>query len=449
MSTTVDIVIIGSGVAAQSIAFRCSSAGRSVMVIDSRPFGGTCELRGCEPKKIFVNAADIVDWSRRMQGKGISPASAISWSDLQHYKRSFTDPVSASIEQSFQKAGIQMRHGRAHFVDQTTLQVGDETITARFIILTNGARHAPLDVPGEEYLITSTQFMELEELPQRIVFVGGGYIAFEFTHVSARAGAEVHVIDRGARPLSKFDADLVAQLVQETEELGVKLHANTTLKSIEKHGDHFHVSAEEGSQQIDIEADLVVHAAGRVPEIEDLKLEVAGVKYDKGGITVNEYLQSVSNPAVYAAGDVVASGKLPLTPVATLQGDIVADNILNGNQRKPNYEGIPSVVYTIPPLARVGLDEETAKEQGLKFTTKKEDTSGWYSSRRVAISHSGFKVLIEDDTQRILGAHLFGWHADETINLIGLAIRNGLPASALKDMVYAFPTSASDLNSMF
>ncbi len=449
MSTTVDIVIIGSGVAAQSIAYRCSSAGRSVMVIDSRPFGGTCELRGCEPKKIFVNAADLVDWGRRMQGKGISSAPTISWSDLQRYKRSFTDSVPASTEQGFQKAGIQTRHGRAHFVDQTTLQVGDETITGRFIILTNGARHAPLNVPGEEYLITSTQFMELEELPKRIVFVGGGYIAFEFTHVSARAGAEVHIIDRGARPLSKFDSDLVAQLVQETEELGVKLHANTSLKSIEKHGDHFHVSAVEGSQTIDIEADLVVHAAGRVPEIEDLKLEAAGVQYDKGGITVNEYLQSVSNPAIYAAGDVVASGKLPLTPVATIQGDIVADNILNGNQRKPDYEGIPSVVYTIPPLSRVGLDEEAAKEQGLKFTTKKEDTSGWYSSRRVAISHSGFKVLIEDDTQRILGAHLFGWHADETINIIALAIRNGLPASALKEMVYAFPTSASDLNSMF
>ena len=449
MSTTVDIIIIGSGVAAQAIAYRCSSAGRSVMVIDSRPFGGTCELRGCEPKKIFVNAADLVDWSRRMQGKGISTATAISWPDLQRYKRSFTDPVPASIEQSFQKAGIQARHGRAHFVDQTTLQVGDETITGRFIILTNGARHAPLNVPGEEHLITSTQFMELEELPRRIVFVGGGYIGFEFTHVAARAGAEVHVLYRSDRPLSKFDPDLVAQLAQETQELGVKLHPQTSLKSVKKHGEHFHVLANEGSQEIDIEADLVVHAAGRVPEIEDMNLEAGGVKYEKGGITVNEYLQSVSNPAVYAAGDVVASGNLPLTPVASLQGDIVTDNVLNGNHRTPNYEGIPSVVYTIPPLARVGLDEDAAQAEGLKFTTHKEDTSSWYSSRRVAIPHSGFKVLIEDDTQRILGAHLFGWHADETINIIALAIRNGLPASALKDMIYAFPTSASDLNSMF
>ena len=145
----------------------------------------------------------------------------------------------------------------------------------------------------------------------------------------------------------------------------------------------------------------------------------------------------------------VSSGNLPLTRVASLQGEIVTDNILNGNQRTPDYEGIPSVVYTIPPLARVGLDEDAARAQGLKFTTHQEDTSSWYSSRRVAIPHSGFKVLIEDDTQRVLGAHLFGWHADETINIIALAIRNGLPASALKDMVYAFPTSASDLNSMF
>jgi glutathione reductase (NADPH) len=131
-----------------------------------------------------------------------------------------------------------------------------------------------------------------------------------------------------------------------------------------------------------------------------------------------------------------------------MQGGIVATNLLSGNTRTPNYEGIPSVVFTTPPLARVGLDEATARAQGLRFTTHQDDTSGWYSSRRVALPHTGFKTLVEDGTERILGAHLFGLHAEEVVNIFGLAVRKGLSAGDLRDMAYAYPTSASDIGSM-
>jgi glutathione reductase (NADPH) len=298
---------------------------------------------------------------------------------------------------------------------------------------------------GEELLTTSTQFMELEELPPRIVFVGGGYIAFEFAHIAARAGARVQVLHRGARPLAKFDPDLVAQLVQATRDLGVQIHLGTDVTAIERHSNHLLVHARTGEQEHAVEADLVVHAAGRVPEIDDLDLDEAGVAREKDGVSVNTYLQSVSNPAVYAAGDAVASGGFPLTPVAGMQGDIVAKNLLEGNRYTPNYAGIPSVVFTTPPLARVGLDEAAAHAQGLRFRTHREDTSGWYASRRVALPHTGSKVLIEEGTDRLLGAHLLGLHSEEVINLFGLAIRAGLRASDLKTMVYAYPTSASDI----
>ncbi|MDE3025365.1 MAG: NAD(P)/FAD-dependent oxidoreductase, partial [Acidobacteriota bacterium] len=199
----------------------------------------------------------------------------------------------------------------------------------------------------------------------------------------------------------------------------------------------------------DVAADLVVHAAGRIPEIDDLDLDAAGVaRAESGGVAVNDYLQSVSNPSVYAAGDAAASGGLPLTPVAGMQGRIVAANLLNGNTHTPNYTGIPTVVFTTPPLARVGLDEAQAKAQGLRFTTRHEDTSTWYSSRRVALAHTGFKTLVEDDSERILGAHLLGPHAEETINIFALAIRSGLRAAELKDTVFAYPTSASDIRYM-
>jgi glutathione reductase (NADPH) len=183
----------------------------------------------------------------------------------------------------------------------------------------------------------------------------------------------------------------------------------------------------------EVAADLVVHAAGRVPEIDDLGLDVAAIeRAEGGGVAVNEHLQSVSNAAVYAAGDAVASGGFPLTPVAGMQGRIVATNLLTGNTRTPTYEGIPTVVFTTPPLAAVGLDEETAQARGLSFTTHREDTSGWYSSRRVALAHTGFKTLVEDGTERILGAHLLGIDAEEVVNIFALALRTGLSARDLK-----------------
>jgi len=449
LTTTVDVIVLGTGSAAQNVAYSCRAAGWSVTVVDSRPFGGTCMLRGCDPKKVLVGVSDLVDWSRRMQSKGISaPGLSLNWPDLIRFKRTFTDSVPEGTERSFAGAGITMQHGRAHFVDRTTVQVGYETIAGRYVVIATGARHASLGIPGEELLTTSTQFMELDNLAPRIVFVGGGYIAFEFAHIAERAGARVQILHRGARPLKKFDPDLVSQLVQATRDLGVEVHLNTAVTAIERRGDHVLVHAQTGVQEHTIEADLVVHAAGRVPEIDDLDLEEAGIERQKDGVPVNAYLQSVTNPAVYAAGDAVASGGFPLTPVAGMQGDIVARNLLEGNRHIPNYTGVPSVVFTTPPLARVGLSEEAARSQGLHFRTHREDTSGWYSSRRVALPHTGSKVLVEEGTDHLLGAHLLGLHAEEVINLFALAIRAGLRASDLKTMVYAYPTSASDVSYM-
>jgi glutathione reductase (NADPH) len=449
VTTTVDVIVLGTGSAAQTVAYACREAGRSVAVVDSRPFGGTCQLRGCDPKKVLVGVSELVDWSRRMQGKGGSaPAMAINWSDLIRFKRSFTDPAPEQNEQSFEQAGIIARHGRAHFVDRTSVQVDEDTLVGRHVVIATGARHAPLGIPGEERVTTSTQFLELDELPRRIAFVGGGYIAFEFAHIAARAGAQVQVLHRGSRPLKQFDPDLVAMLVRTTQELGVEIRLQTRVTAIERKADRLLVHARTSEQEQPVEADLVVHAAGRVPEIDDLDLEVAGVAHEKDGVSVNDYLQSVTNPSVYAAGDAVASGGFPLTPVAGMQGGLVASNLLEGNHRTPNYTGIPSVVFTTPPLAKVGLSEEAARAQGLRFATHHEDTSGWYSSRRVALAHTGFKTLVEEGTERILGAHLLGLHAEEVINLFALAIRTGIRASDLKDMVYAYPTSASDLGSM-
>jgi glutathione reductase (NADPH) len=463
MATNVDLIVLGTGSAAQSVAYPCRAAGWNVAIVDCRPYGGTCQLRGCDPKKVLVGVADALASSRRLQGKGIGASDLrITWPDLQRFKRTFTDPAPVRNEASFANAGIQMYHGTAQFTGPTRVHVGDDELSARHAAIATGAEPARLGIPGEELLTTSEQFLELEHLPQRIVFIGGGYISFEFASIAAHAGAEVHLIHRGARPLQGFDPDLVEQLVASVRELGVDVRLRTAVEGIERQeglGGQFVVrtrrtaqgaegpeGAEAGAVTEQIAADLVVHGAGRVPEIGDLALERAGIDFDRRGIRVNEHLQSVSNPAVYAAGDSAATDAFRLTPVAGLEGSIVAQNLLHGNTHTPNYTGTATVVYTIPPLARVGLLESEARERGLRFAAHHEDMSGWYSSRRVGLTHTGFKVLVEESTRRILGAHLLSAHADEVINLFGLAMRAGLTADALKDVPYAYPTSSSDLS---
>jgi glutathione reductase (NADPH) len=398
---------------------------------------------------VLVGAAEIIDWNKRMQGNGITSKGAeIDWAGLMRFKRTFTEPVPTSTEQGFAKAGIVTFHGRARFVDKTAVMVGDDTLDARHVLIAAGAWSAKLGIPGEQYLTRSDEFLELEKLPKRIIFVGGGYISFEFAHIAARAGAQVKILHRGAHPLVGFDLDLVDRLAQATRDIGVDVRLETGVEAIEKERDHFLVHGLQKGAKQQFEADLVVHGAGRVPEIEDLDLEKAGVEYQKRGVSVNQYLQSVSNTGVYAAGDAAASGGPPLTPVASMEGKIAAANLLEGNRHKPNYTGVPTAVFTIPPLAAVGWREDGANAQGLKFKVNYGDTSGWYSSRRVGMKHSGYKVLVEDESNRILGAHLLGIHAEETINLFALAMRFGLTIDQLREMRYTYPSHSDDISYM-
>ena len=329
---TFDLIVIGTGTAASAMARKCHSAGWSVAVIDSRPFGGTCALRGFDPKKVLVGAAEVIDLNQRMENKGIINSNSIKilWPDLMRFKQSFTDAVPMKREEQFSKAGIITYHGRARFVTRTTIKIDDtHTLNGRHIVIASGAQPMTLNIPGEENIVNSDQFMELDELPSKIVFVGGGYISFEFAHIAARAGANITILHRGNRPLNNFDPYLVDMLVQNTRELGIDVRVQTRVQKIESleankaHDGRLvvHFSNTAYGEKQTMKADMVVHGAGRVPEIDDLHLGAADVaRENMKGVKVNEYLQSVSNPAVYAAGDAAATGGLPLTPVAVYEG---------------------------------------------------------------------------------------------------------------------------------
>jgi glutathione reductase (NADPH) len=467
---TFDLIVIGTGAAASTVAWKCHSAGWKVAVVDSRPFGGTCALRGCDPKKVLVGAAEVIDSNHRMQGKGlcntVTKEIKINWPELMQFKRTFTEPVPKNREEAYLKAGIASFHGTARFLGPNSIKVAneenndkEEILQSKYILIATGARPAELNVTGEEHVITSDRFLELDKLPSNILFVGGGYISFEFAHIAARAGSKVTILHHGKRPLSKFDPDLVDILLKKTYDIGIDIHLRIQLDLIEaiervgKFAVHTSYAGNEESTNKDrknvIETDLIVHGAGRVPDVEDLNLQAANIEYDKKeGIKVNEYLQSISNPVVYAAGDVAATEGMPLTPVAGYEGRIVADNLLDRNYLKPNYEGIPSVLFTVPPLASVGLQEQAAKQQGLQFKTNYQNTSSWYSSRRIGESCSGFKVLIERGSNLILGAHILGPHAEEVVNIFALAIRLGLDAEKIREGIFAYPTNTSDISYM-
>lgn len=444
MDRQYDLVVIGTGVASGA-ASRCREAGWKVAVIDSRPFGGTCALRGCRPKKMLVSAAEAVHAPRDLEGKGVRAAGVtIEWPALMRSKRAETDPLPGIYAEGYAKAGIDTVRGRARFVGPTTLAVNGDRLTGRRVLIAAGARPVPLGFLGAEHVAASDAFLELDALPPRVVFIGGGYISLEFAHVALRAGARVTILHRGARPLEQFDPDLVGLLVKRTQELGAQVEVATEVGGVERVGGGLVVHARTEGRERRFEADLVVHGAGRAPDLDDLDLDAAGVKRERRGVAVNEYLQSVSNPAVYAAGDAAASGP-PLTPKAGHDAEVVAANLLEGNHRTPNYEAIAGAVFTVPPLASVGHTEESARAKGLRFRVRWEDTAQWFNNRRVGETAAGYKVLAEEGTDRILGAHLLGPHAGELINIFAVAIRFGVPAADLKQVLFAYPTSASDI----
>jgi glutathione reductase (NADPH) len=352
--------------------------------------------------------------------------------------------VPAEAEAGLTNAGVRTFHGGARFTDRTTVQVGEQVLNARHVLIATGARPASQAYPGAEHLMTSDRFLELYELPRRIVFVGGGYVSFEFAHVAARAGTQVTILHRGSRPLESFDPDLVALLLERTRALGIDVQLRTEVRGVAGSGSGFTVhSMSEGVSRA-FEGDLVVHGAGRMPALASLDLDRAGVAWDQRSVKVNEFLQSVTNPAVYAAGDAAGSGP-PLTPVAGVDARVVAANLLDGNHRTPDYSGVASVVFTIPPLASVGLTEAAARAQKRKFRVRHERTSAWYTAKRVAEDACGYKTLVEEGTERILGAHLLGPHAEEVINLFALAVRKGLTSRDFKEAIFAYPTAGSDL----
>ncbi|EUJ33385.1 putative glutathione reductase [Listeria floridensis FSL S10-1187] len=414
---------------------------KKVAIIEERDWGGTCVLRGCDPKKVLAGAMEARNFSERLRGKGIKQAATIDWQDLQAFKHSFVDPVPESRLEGFQAAKIETFKAHAEFLDNHTLQVGADTLLAEDIVVAIGARPNIPELPGSEALLTSDDFLDLKELPPRIAFVGAGYIAFEFASIAHAAGSEVHLIHHNSRPLKGFDPDHAAMLVKSLQSDGVQFHFDTDLERIE----HQNTGYKLQGANFELEVDAVFAATGRKPNVDRMKIENTDAQVGKGGLVVNQFLEAA--PHLYAIGDVAASKGLPLTPVDSFEASYVAERIL-GSQEEIHYPAIPSAVFSSPKLAQIGITADAAKQESEKYHVNEIDMKNWYTYRRTNEYLSHAKIITEKESGKIAGASFINEEADILINYIVLLMKAGLTLEALDQLIFAYPSPASDLPSL-
>jgi glutathione reductase (NADPH) len=443
-----DVLIIGGGNAGIAAALPARKAGLSVAMVESRELGGTCPNRGCTPKKILVAASHALHEIERAHVHRISvPKPSLDWGALIDREKDLIKDVPANTERGLLKRGVEIVRGNAVFVEPNAVRIGDRAIAARTIVIATGSKPRPLPIPGAEKMITSEDVLGERALPSSVVFVGGGVVALEFGHVYARAGARVTILEVLPQLLPALDADAVRVLQAESERIGITVHTGVTVKAIEGEGSALRVIFEKNGCELEVHAARVVNGAGRIANVDGLDLAAANVARDNGRISLDPYLRSTSNPNVYVCGDAVPTTP-QLSPIATYEGDIVGRNIVDGPKHRPDYASVPSSVYTVPVLAGVGLTEAAARDRGGKINVHTTDMLSWFSARTYGETAAWSKIIVDETTDRIVGAHFVGHSGEELINLFGLAIRLGITASQIREKVYAYPTFTSDIKNL-
>lgn len=433
-----DFVALGGGNAGLTAGHRVAAAGKKVALIDPTPIGGLCALHGCNPKKVLVRATEVWQEVKDAGEHGVHFSGLqMDWNAVIERKHRFTDTITAETEQGLKEAGIDYIKGPARFIAENKVQVAERVINFDGALIATGSTPRKLDFAGAHHVSTSDEILELRTIPRSLVIVGSGVVALEFAQVFARLGSNVHILMHGQKVLQNMEQDLVHHLVEHSAQLGIQFHESAEIEKIERNGDVYRVFLR--SAEI-LDGDFVLNASGRVPNIDMLDLASANVLHDKHGIKVNAYLRSVNNPKIFAAGD--AHGFLELSPVASYEGDIVAENFLQPDTIQTDYSAIPKAVFTVPPLASVGLTEDEAKDKSLAVTVLKEDMRAYKVFAIAGAAPSYAKILV-DANSKILGAHLYAPGADNTIHGFAMAMRYGLTTQDLAQMVYVYPSYTS------
>ncbi|WP_178991577.1 dihydrolipoyl dehydrogenase family protein [Winogradskyella schleiferi] len=442
-----NVFVIGSGIAGQTAAKACVEAGLTVAISDKREFGGTCSTRGCDPKKVLIQFADLMQNSKQLESLGIKKTPKVKWKAVQKFKKSFTKPVPVNTEKTLKALGIDLYHQSPKFKNENELVVEGKTISADTFVIATGYVPRDLEFKGADLLKTSDTILKLKKIPKSAIFIGSGYVGMEFCFMLSTMGCNVTMIEEGERALTQFDAFLVEKLTKVLEKNGVEFIFNATPTKVEKLKKNKKLTYEKGGKTKTVKARKIFNTAGRVPAIDMLDLVNANIKADETGVLVNDFMQSVSHKKVYACGD-VSSKSLPLTPLSGLQGYIAGYNIVHGNKKEFKDPLVPSVVFTKPQLASVGYSEEEAKSRYKKVSVYKGDALNWYNAKKENAEAYAYKILVNERTQKIVGAHLLSSQANETINIFATAINNDMTVGDFKQMIFTYPSYANDLKSM-
>ncbi len=404
-------------------------------------------MHGCQAKKFFYEAAETVARSNHLQGLGLTKSPGYSWDDILVQKNKFTAGIPEATVNGLQGVDIDFIPGSAKFVGPQTLEVNGGQIEAQWIILATGAIPMPLPLEGHEHLISSTEFLDLPTLPEIILFVGGGFISFEFAHFAARLGPEnrqVVILEAGSKPLGPFDGDMVALLGEASRDEGIEIHSGVQITSITQEGQGYAVAVKDKGV---FQADLVVHGAGRVGDVAGLNLEAGGIEFDRRGIIVDSSMRS-SNPHVFAVGD--CANTIQLARVADREAQVAVQNIVadkdGGETSSMDYAPVPSLLFTYPQYGMVGKTEAALKHEGTKYYKSFGKNLGWPTYRRVGMKHAAYKILVGEDS-RILGAHFLSDNASGLVNLFRLAMIHGIKVEDLHEqsLVSPYPSRESDV----
>ncbi|MEL7346844.1 MAG: glutathione-disulfide reductase [Pseudomonadota bacterium] len=440
-----DLFVIGGGSGGVRAARMAAGTGAKVAIAEEFRYGGTCVIRGCVPKKLMVYASSYAEHFEDARGFGWSVGEAEhDWNILTAAKEAEITRLEGLYEKNVARAGAEVFHQRAIVVDPHTVELADgRRLTAKHLLIATGGAPRVPPFPGHEHAITSNEIFDLPERPQRIVILGGGYIAAEFAGIMNGLGSQVTLAYRGARILRTFDHDLSDHIMEEMVKKGIDLRLNADIGSIEKTEEGLRVTLGDGHVAV---ADAVLAATGRQPNTKGLGLEEAGVKLRaNGAVEVDAYSRSTV-PSIYAVGDVTS--RLDLTPVAIREGMAFVDTVFRGIPTKPDHALVATAIFTQPEIGTIGLSEQTARAEGYDIDI--------YRSRFRPMVHtlSGrdekmlMKLIVNRADDRVLGVHISGHGAGEMIQMAGVAVKMGATKADFDRTVAVHPTAAEELVTM-
>jgi len=436
-----DLFVIGAGSGGVRAARIAAGHGARVAAAEEYRVGGTCVIRGCVPKKLLVYGAHFAEdlEDARRFGWQLGTRS-FDWPTLRDNVLAEVDRLNGIYQTTLDSHKVTTFHGRARLIGPNSIAIDGRTVTAKHILIATGARPVVPGVPGAEHGITSNEVFHLEALPRKVVIAGGGYIANEFAGIFHELGVDVTIINRGDTILRNWEPVLRERLLMISMQKGIKFRFNCKLKDIEKTATGVRVNIADGET---IDADLLLWAVGRAANVEDLGLEAAGVLLnDKHAIEVDSDSRT-SAPHIYAVGDV--TDRIQLTPIAIREGQAVADHLFGGKSRRVDYTCVPSAVFSNPPLGSVGLTEAQARNT---LGPVRVYTSDFRPMRNVLAGRNEralYKLVVDEATDRVVGAHMIGPDAPEVLQAVAIAIKAGLTKAQFDDTVALHPTMSEEL----